>query len=737
MAAPVADASEETFQNNLRDKFRSWLMNDREGNEEMRKISANMKDSMEVDLADLERVLGDSRQKILDEPHRYMPVLEDELSRVKSDDDPAFGKDVKAPRPRIALKGTFGHHHVTPRGLTSELLTKLVCIDGIVTRCGPVTPKMVCGVYYCEGGDNVVVTEYPDKMGYKTPLQNVRGAPRQNQDGHPFTLEVGLSVYRDTQRITIQEMPERAPTGLLPRAVEVLLEGQLVNTAKPGQRVRISAYYKPFVKLDGGVTSGAVKSFLIANRLQPLNEDVEMEYDPADLRNIRRIIERPDTLDLCGRSFAPSICGHELVKKGLILQLLGGLEKDLAGGTHLRGDCHVLLIGDPSCGKSQLLRFVLNTAPLAVSTTGRGSSGVGLTASVVWSKATGDRHLEAGAMVLADRGVVCIDEFDKMSTNDRTAIHEVMEQQTVTIAKAGMHVQLNARCSVVAAANPIYGTFDDSMSIEKNIHLPDSLLSRFDLIFLVRDLTEPQEDRRIARQVLRQLRYRGTRAAESGRANSEVVEPEAPSRLAEDPTEVFIRANLYEGKEVMTVDFLKKLLKYCKDKAKPDLSSAAVQSLAEFYRDLRQKWKEDLSSNRANLPVTTRLLESAIRLATAHAKLKLRPEVLIEDVEVAKELILLSRGQQLEAEIQPEAAVGDAEPAAAAPGSREADFIAALALVLTEHASVRVQDLGDLVNAKRVPSAQAFSPEEVRECLEKAAARDKCVEIEGVVMMMS
>lgn len=311
------------------------------------------------------------------------------------------------------------------------------------------------------------------------------------------------------------------------------------------------------------------------------------------------------------------------------------------------------MVGDPSTAKSQLLRFVRTIAPLAVNTTGRGSSGVGLTAAVTLDPDTKERRLEAGAMVLADRGIVCIDEFDKMSEADRVAIHEVMEQQTVTIAKAGIHATLNARCSVLAAANPVYGQYNKNKKPQENIGLPDSLLSRFDLLFVVLDKLDRGADRNISDHVLRMHRY--TRAGQEGVPLSfEVSSTDHMALLKETGSEnaadggsdsIFqkydpllhggYQSSSYagSGNGILTLDFLKKYIYYAKTRFQPVLTDTAIDLIAEGYAELRSQ------QNARTLPVTARSLETLIRLASAHAKARLSKAIETEDAEKAMALM--------------------------------------------------------------------------------------------------
>ncbi|KAI8949068.1 MCM2/3/5 family-domain-containing protein [Xylaria longipes] len=558
-----------------------------------------------------------------------------------------------------AWAGSFGLNACNPRTLSSNHLNHMVSIEGIVTRCSLIRPKVVRSVHFNEKKNIFHYRDYRDQT-MTTGVATSSVYPREDEDGNPLLTEYGFCTYRDHQTISIQEMPERAPAGQLPRGVDVVLDDDLVDKVKPGDRIQLVGIFRTLGNRNTNHNSALFKTVILANNIVLLSSKASggvatATFTGADLRNINKIAKKRNHFELLSQSLAPSIYGHDYIKKAILLMLLGGMEKNLENGTHLRGDINILMVGDPSTAKSQLLRFVLNTAPLAIATTGRGSSGVGLTAAVTSDKETGERRLEAGAMVMADRGVVCIDEFDKMSDIDRVAIHEVMEQQTVTIAKAGIHTSLNARCSVIAAANPIFGQYDTHKDPHKNIALPDSLLSRFDLLFVVTDDIEDSRDRQVSEHVLRMHRYRQPGTDEGAPVRENASQALGVALQGQDatemPAEVYEKydAMLHAGvtvtsgrgankrHEVLSIPFMKKYIQYCKTRVKPVLTQAASDRIADIYVGLRNDEME--GNQRRTSPLTVRTLETLIRLATAHAKSRLSTRVEERDA-LAAEAIL-------------------------------------------------------------------------------------------------
>ncbi|PVU90392.1 hypothetical protein BB559_004670 [Furculomyces boomerangus] len=681
--------------------FKEFLNQDFAENEyrnDLKKLSETGDGRFILDLDQLREYDMNACDALLRQPSEYIPAFEAAATEIAKEfiipgvndgarTNTAIGADgFYIP---MGFVGSFGLQHVSPRGLGAHLLGKLVCVEGIVTRISLVRPKVVRSVHYSEKKETFYSKQYFDQTsstnGFTSGMldgssatRSATGYPKEDDEGNPLTTEYGLSYYKNYQTINVQEMPERAPPGQLPRGVDIILEGDLVDKVKPGDRVLIVGIYRALAGKSAASTSGVFRSLIIANSIRGFgasslvwnsssgslknnksgnNDTSAIPMSDGDIRNIRKFAQRKNIVDLLSNSIAPSICGHPEIKKALLLLLLGGCERNLDNGSHIRGDINMLMVGDPSTAKSQILRYVLRIAPLAIATTGRGSSGVGLTAAVTTDKDTGERRLEAGAMVLADRGVVCIDEFDKMTDGDRVAIHEAMEQQTVTIAKAGIHTTLNARCSVVAAANPIYGRYDPSRPPHQNIALPDSLLSRFDLLFIVTDIADEQRDRDLSLHVLNMHRYIPP-GMDPGQPIDDVLDSSVSDIYGGGESQNFTRSTNGSGQDldcqifeqqtdflatslkmlninqkkskntqIISTPFLRRYLHYAKTLFKPSLQKSSAEIIASAYADMRIKAATASSGRRAGpsttSPITPRTLETLIRLATAHAKARL------------------------------------------------------------------------------------------------------------------
>lgn len=613
----------------------------------VRDMVANGERRLVVNINDLRKKNPQRAHGLLSSAFEELPAFQRALKEFVAAVDSNYAKTKE--ELFIGFEGSFGSKHVSPRTLNARNLGNLLCCEGIVTKCSLVRPKVVRSVHYCPATKKTMERSYTD-MTSLDPYPSSAMYPTKDEDGNLLETEYGLCSYKDHQTMTIQEMPEKSPAGQLPRSIDVVLDNDLVDKCKPGDRVQILGIYRCLPNKQGGFTTGTFRTILLANNVLLMNKEVSPHISTDDVVKCKKFSKmKGDVFELLSKSLAPSIHGHQYIKQALLCQLLGGVEKVLPNGTRLRGDINVLLIGDPSVAKSQLLRYVLHTAPRALTTTGRGSSGVGLTAAVTTDQETGERRLEAGAMVLADRGVVCIDEFDKMSDMDRTAIHEVMEQGRVTISKAGIHARLNARCSVLAAANPVYGRYDQYKTPMENIGLQDSLLSRFDCLFIMLDIAEPEADRKISDHVVRMHRYRAAHEQE-GEAlpmglgidmlstnNPNEVEEETETPIYEK-YDALLHGSLRNKKDkVVSMKFMKKYIHIAKS-IKPVLSREASETIAEEYSRLRSQDTEHTDMARTQ-PVTPRALETLIRLATAHAKARLSRTVEVEDADAAIEMV--------------------------------------------------------------------------------------------------
>lgn len=574
--------------------------------------------SLVIDYFDLDKHDNTLAQYLLDHPIQALAQADEALSLV----------DVPVePRPRLHVRVTRlpSTSTIDVRDLRAEHLGKLIAVKGLVKKTTEVRPRIVEAVFQCNVCGAFLREPQDEHLVLKEPLECYED---QGGGGHDAKFKLittetrgHVSRFIDTQKVEIQEAPENMRGGEQPQRLNLYAEDDLCSMVRPGERVTINGILRSAVKKDHGVKSTLFEIFIETNSIEKHEQEFEeIETTEEEEMQIKLLAKDPELYVRMRNSIAPTLYGLEIEKMTLLLQLFGGVEKRLKDRTRLRGDIHVLLVGDPGVAKSQLIRYMSGLAPRGIYTSGKSSSGAGLTAAAVKDDfGDGRWTLEAGAMVLADRGLLCVDEIDKMDKSDQSSMHEGMEQQSISVAKAGITATLQSRCSVLGAANPKSGRFDEFSGIADQINFPPALLSRFDVIFVLQDKPEVDRDAKLANFILNN--HRAGAMLEQMRHDDSlwsVEEIEAMNQRIEPP---------------ISKEFLRKYVAFAKRNCHPVLSEPARERLAEYYVDLRRSAGGDDGAKA--IPLTARQLEALVRLAESSARVRLSQEVTVEDTDRA------------------------------------------------------------------------------------------------------